>query len=109
MNNTLNITVDGEALTVPEGISVAAALALTGDPTTRQAVNGDPRAPFCCGMGSARVPDHRRRPAGAGLPDPVPGRHANRKEPLCTRCAVTFNPRRRPRRHGGRALCRRLQ
>ena len=40
MNNTLNITVDGEALTVPEGISVAAA----------QAVNGDPRAPFC-GMG----------------------------------------------------------
>ena len=50
MNNTLNITVDGEALTVPEGISVAAALALTGDPTTRQAVNGDRRAPFC-GMG----------------------------------------------------------
>ena len=50
MNNTLNITVDGEALTVPEGISVAAALALTGDPTTRQAVNGDLRAPFC-GMG----------------------------------------------------------
>ena len=50
MNNTFNITVDGEALTVPEGISVAAALALTGDPTTRQAVNGDPRAPFC-GMG----------------------------------------------------------
>ncbi|HDT1623548.1 TPA: (2Fe-2S)-binding protein [Klebsiella quasipneumoniae subsp. similipneumoniae] len=50
MNNTLNITVDGEALTVPEGISVAAALALTGDPTTRQADNGDPRAPFC-GMG----------------------------------------------------------
>ena len=30
MNNTLNITVDGEALTVPEGISVAAALVLTG-------------------------------------------------------------------------------
>ena len=52
MNNTLNITVDGEALTVPEGISVAAALALTGDPTTRRAVNGEPRAPFC-GMGSA--------------------------------------------------------
>ena len=50
MNSTLNITVDGEALTVPEGISVAAALALTGDPTTRQAVNGELRAPFC-GMG----------------------------------------------------------
>lgn len=50
MNATLTIIVDGEALTVPEGISVAAALALTGDPTTRQAVNGDLRAPFC-GMG----------------------------------------------------------
>ena len=50
MKATLTITIDGEALTVPEGISVAAALALTGDPTTRQAVNGDLRAPFC-GMG----------------------------------------------------------
>ena len=46
MKATLTITIDGEALTVPEGISVAAALALTGDPTTRQAVNGDLRAPF---------------------------------------------------------------
>lgn len=50
MKATLTITIDGEALTVPEGISVAAALALTGDPTTLQAVNGDLRAPFC-GMG----------------------------------------------------------
>lgn len=50
MKATLTITIDGEALTVPEGISVAAALALTGAPTTRQAVNGDLRAPFC-GMG----------------------------------------------------------
>ena len=50
MKATLNITVDGQPLTVPEGISVAAALVLTGDPTTRQAVNGDLRAPFC-GMG----------------------------------------------------------
>lgn len=53
MNSTLNITVDGEALTVPEGISVAAALALTGDPTTRQAVNGDPARRFAA-WGSAR-------------------------------------------------------
>ncbi|HBS3081274.1 TPA: (2Fe-2S)-binding protein [Klebsiella variicola subsp. variicola] len=50
MKAMLTITIDGEALTVPEGISVAAALALTGDPTTRQAVNGELRAPFC-GMG----------------------------------------------------------
>ncbi|GHK54521.1 hypothetical protein KPZU09_42570 [Klebsiella pneumoniae] len=61
-------------------ISVAAALALTGDPTTRRAVNGELRAPFC-GMGVCRVPDRRRRPSGAGLSDPVPGRYANRKEP----------------------------
>lgn len=80
MKATLTITIDGEALTVPEGISVAAALALTGDPTTRRAVNGDLRAPFC-GMGVCRVPGHRRWPTGAGLPDPVPGRYANRKEP----------------------------
>ncbi len=46
MKATLNITVDGQPLTVPEGISVAAALALTGDPTTRQAVNGELRARF---------------------------------------------------------------
>jgi predicted molibdopterin-dependent oxidoreductase YjgC len=50
MNTLLNITIDGDALAVPEGISVAAALALTGNPTTRQAVSGDDRAPFC-GMG----------------------------------------------------------
>lgn len=80
MKATLNITVDGQPLTVPEGISVAAALALTGDPTTRRAVNGELRAPFC-GMGVRRVPDRRRRPSGAGLSDPVPGRYANRKEP----------------------------
>ncbi|HCI6730372.1 TPA: (2Fe-2S)-binding protein [Klebsiella variicola subsp. variicola] len=50
MKATLTITIDGEALTVPEGISVAAALALTSDPTTRQAVNGDLRAPFTTRM-----------------------------------------------------------
>ena len=63
MKATLNITVDGQPLTVPEGISVAAALALTGDPTTRQAVNGDLRAPFC-GMGvcqECRVTANGRR------------------------------------------------
>jgi predicted molibdopterin-dependent oxidoreductase YjgC len=39
-----------EALTVPVGISVAAALALTGESHHPPAVNGEPRAPFC-GMG----------------------------------------------------------
>ncbi|NRE99075.1 (2Fe-2S)-binding protein, partial [Klebsiella variicola] len=76
MKATLTITIDGEALTVPEGISVAAALALTSDPTTRQAVNGELRAPFC-GMGvgpecrvAARGPPGRGRqaPCRAGLP-----------------------------------------
>ncbi len=37
-------------LQVPDGISVAAALAFSGDEHTRLAVNGAPRAPYC-GMG----------------------------------------------------------
>ncbi|VDZ69798.1 Hypothetical, similar to sarcosine oxidase alpha subunit, 2Fe-2S domain [Klebsiella aerogenes] len=81
MNATLTIIVDGEALTVPEGISVAAALALTGDPTTRQGVNGGLRAPVLRHGRLPGVPGHRRWPTGAGLPDPVPVRYANRKEP----------------------------
>ncbi len=62
MNSTLNITVDGEALTVPEGISVAAALALTGDPTTRRAVNGDPARRFAAwGSAECRITVDGRR------------------------------------------------
>ncbi|WP_434636757.1 2Fe-2S iron-sulfur cluster-binding protein [Klebsiella sp. I138] len=50
MSQTIPVMIEGEIRDVPEGISVAAALALTMDPTTRVSVNGQPRAPFC-GMG----------------------------------------------------------
>ncbi|MEX9253203.1 (2Fe-2S)-binding protein [Pseudenterobacter timonensis] len=46
----LTLTIDGEAHAVPVGISVAAALALTGREETRRSVTDMPRAPFC-GMG----------------------------------------------------------
>lgn len=47
---TLNLIIEGEPCDVPAGISVAAALALTGNGVTRRSVSGEPRAPFC-GMG----------------------------------------------------------
>ncbi len=47
---TLNLIIEGEPCDVPAGISIAAALALTGDGVTRRSVSGEPRAPFC-GMG----------------------------------------------------------
>lgn len=50
MSNEVSIVIDGKRCEVPEGVSVAAALAITGDPHTRLSVSGQPRAPFC-GMG----------------------------------------------------------
>lgn len=50
MNATLCIMIDGQRCKVPEGVSVAAALAFTGNPHTRLSVSGQPRAPYC-GMG----------------------------------------------------------
>ncbi|WP_434666233.1 2Fe-2S iron-sulfur cluster-binding protein [Klebsiella sp. B345] len=50
MSETIPVVIEGERCEVPPGISVAAALALTADPTTRVAVGGQSRAPFC-GMG----------------------------------------------------------
>ncbi|WP_333852281.1 (2Fe-2S)-binding protein [Leclercia sp.] len=47
---TLTVIIDREPCEVPVGISVAAALALTGNGVTRRSVSGAPRAPFC-GMG----------------------------------------------------------
>lgn len=47
---TVTLIVDGRAVAVPAGISVAAALALAGDDRCRTSVSGQPRAPFC-GMG----------------------------------------------------------
>ena len=47
--STVSIEIDGEALSVPTGISVAAAIARLERPF-RRSVKGDARAPFC-GMG----------------------------------------------------------
>ena len=58
------LLLDGRALTVAEGTSVAAALALGSDGCTRTSVSGQRRAPLC-GMGicqECRVTiDGRRR------------------------------------------------
>mgnify|MGYP003488398230 CR=1 FL=1 len=58
------LLLDGRALRVADGTSVAAALALGGDGCSRTSVNGERRAPLC-GMGicqECRVTiDGRRR------------------------------------------------
>ncbi|TKI07858.1 (2Fe-2S)-binding protein [Martelella alba] len=46
----IELDVDGQKITVPEGITVAAALALRGDGCSRTSVTGRRRAPVC-GMG----------------------------------------------------------
>lgn len=44
----LTIELDGETVSVPAGVSVAAAMLYLGAPPTRQTpVSGAPRAPFC--------------------------------------------------------------
>lgn len=42
--------VDGEAVTVPRGMNLAALLVNRGDGVTRTSVGGEPRGPLC-GMG----------------------------------------------------------
>lgn len=49
-NPTVNVLLDGSALRVPAGISVAAAMAYSDRPFTRRSCGGEQRAPFC-GMG----------------------------------------------------------
>jgi aerobic-type carbon monoxide dehydrogenase small subunit (CoxS/CutS family) len=48
--NSIPITLDGKVHPVPMGITVAAALSLRSDGTTRDSVQGERRAAFC-GMG----------------------------------------------------------
>lgn len=50
MSHTLRVMIEGTPLEVPVGISIAAALAMSGCPVTRRSVSGQPRTPFC-GMG----------------------------------------------------------
>ena len=48
--SVISITIDDQRVDVNAGISVAAAIALSGNPVTRTSVTGQPRAPVC-GMG----------------------------------------------------------
>ena len=50
MADTVTITLNGAALTVPAGTTVAAAVVLAGVCAFRRSVTGEPRAPLC-GMG----------------------------------------------------------
>ena len=50
MVRTLQLTVNGHTVSVPEGATVAAAVALAGFDTYRRSVTGEPRGPLC-GMG----------------------------------------------------------
>ena len=53
MNQHITVFIDDRQLTLPAGTSVAAALALSGNPVSRRSVRGEPRAPFC-GMGTCQ-------------------------------------------------------
>lgn len=60
----IELTVDGQALRVPVGTSLAAALAMRGAGCARTSVTGEARAPLC-GMGICQecrlLVDGRRR------------------------------------------------
>jgi sarcosine oxidase subunit alpha len=51
MPETVTILINGRALTVPAGTSVAAALLMNGMVGFRTSVTGEPRTPLC-GMGT---------------------------------------------------------
>ncbi len=50
MTERIELTIDGRAVGVDAGCSVAAAIAIGGGGVTRRSVGGAPRAPVC-GMG----------------------------------------------------------
>lgn len=53
MNTLLELWIDGRPVRVPDGITVAAALALAGCSRTRLSRSGEPRSAFC-GMGQCQ-------------------------------------------------------
>jgi sarcosine oxidase subunit alpha len=50
MSDPISIRIDGRTVTVAEGVSVAAALVVSGITCFRRSVTGQPRGPLC-GMG----------------------------------------------------------
>lgn len=51
MSETVRLFVDGEAVTMPAGSMVAAAILKSGTSSFRRSVTGEPRGPLC-GMGN---------------------------------------------------------
>lgn len=50
MPDTIGVSVNGIAIDVPVGCTVAAAIAIAGQPAFRSSTTGEPRGPLC-GMG----------------------------------------------------------
>jgi D-hydroxyproline dehydrogenase subunit gamma len=50
MSDRITLTVNGQAVEVPQGATVAAAVTIAGARAFRHSVSGEPRAPLC-GMG----------------------------------------------------------
>lgn len=50
MSGKIEVHVNGRRFSVPEGVTVAVALSLTGHELNRRSVSGQPRGPLC-GMG----------------------------------------------------------
>ena len=50
MSNTVNLSVNGSSVSVPDGSMVSSAIAIAGVHIYRRSVSGEPRAPLC-GMG----------------------------------------------------------
>jgi len=50
MSESIQLRVNGKTISVPSGIIVAAAVAMTGETRFRKSVFGQPRGPLC-GMG----------------------------------------------------------
>ncbi|VTR23869.1 sarcosine oxidase, alpha subunit family [Serratia fonticola] len=74
------LTIAGQPYQVQEGITVAAALSLSGEDHCRISVSQQPRAPFC-GMGVVPgMPSDHQWLTAAGLPNLVPTRDEYRKE-----------------------------
>jgi len=50
VSNTVNLSVNGSSVSVPDGSMVSSAIAIAGVHIYRRSVSGEPRAPLC-GMG----------------------------------------------------------
>jgi hypothetical protein len=73
----LNVTLNGESLWVPEGVSVAAALSLSGEDSCRRFGQRASAHAVLWHGGLPGVPGDRKWPAAAGVSDPLPAGNAD--------------------------------